>query len=161
MKVLFLDCDEVLNSHGTWMCHEFLNNHKFEIHAIDVEKLALLSYVVTETQCNIVLISSWRLMMTLDTFHEKLVALGWPHPREILIARTAYGSEGGHWRGYEVQDYLNEHPEIEKYCILEDGSDFLDNQLPFLVQCNYQIGMSIIEAERCIRLLNGVDNENQ
>lgn len=44
-------------------------------------------------------------------------------------------------RGYEIQAYLNLHPEIENYVIFDDDSDMLDCQKEHFVHCDSMYGI--------------------
>ena len=56
-------------------------------------------------------------------------------------------------RGDEIKTYLNNHPEVENYVIIDDG-DMLDEQLYHFVQTNYEDGITDAETERAIKILN-------
>lgn len=45
-------------------------------------------------------------------------------------------------RGNEVAAWLSEHPEVRRYIIVDDDSDFLPDQLPRLIKTDGQEGFS-------------------
>jgi hypothetical protein len=45
-------------------------------------------------------------------------------------------------RGQEIQDWLNEHPEVEDYAILDDDSDMMEHQFTKFHHCDPWFGLS-------------------
>jgi hypothetical protein len=45
-------------------------------------------------------------------------------------------------RGEEIEDYLNKHTEVENYCIIDDDSDMLEEQLSHFLRTNYHEGLT-------------------
>jgi hypothetical protein len=68
-------------------------------------------------------------------------------------------------RGHEVEYWLDEHPEVEKYVIFDDDNDFLPHQRGNFVRTGNNInhpdaldigyGLTNECANRAIRILNG------
>ena len=64
----------------------------------------------------------------------------------------------GHWwsnhemRGDEINAWLSEHPEVTKYAILDDESDFYDDQPLF--QTTFETGLTDEIAQKVIDHLN-------
>lgn len=91
-----------------------------------------LNLIVDRTDAEIVLSSSWRHQ---PDWREALKASGVFKP---LLDRTPRRSDHkkygiGHnqlCRGHNIQDWLDDHPEVERYVILDDSSDMLASQLP-------------------------------
>lgn len=60
------------------------------------------------------------------------------------------------WRGDGIQRWIDKHnEEIESYVILDDDSDFRDNQLFNFVQTDTYEGITSREVKLCIKILNG------
>lgn len=67
-------------------------------------------------------------------------------------------------RGHEIQDWIDDHPEITHYVILDDDNDMLQSQRNNFVRTANNInhpdcvdigyGLTKICAERAIRILN-------
>lgn len=67
-------------------------------------------------------------------------------------------------RGYEIEEWLNKHPEVENYVILDDDDDMLDSQLnnfvrtsgnsdhPDKIDIGY--GLTKICTDKAIKILN-------
>lgn len=151
MNIIFLDIDGVLNNSSTYdifnsscdpVCfYHFMN----AFHEINNQLKSL----------KIVISSTWRGMKFSDfelvikeTRSEKLKEL---FPYLHSDWRTNHFSEISttprekYCRGYEIQDWLSRHPEIENYLIIDDDSDFIENQ--HYLQTNYDLGFGLFENE--------------
>ena len=54
----------------------------------------------------------------------------------------------GNGRGGEIQKWLNEHPDVDNYVILDDDGDMWDSQLYHFVQMNYENGICAYALQR-------------
>lgn len=158
MKVIFLDVDGVLNSElsreqernnfDNWMEHEVS-----EMHVNNLKK------IVDATGAQIVLSSSWRfdhpkatgrdfiadpLMKILD---RKLKAIG-------LDIIDVTPDLRGKIRGAEIQDWLDRHSEVERFVILDDDVDMMEEQKPFFVNTTFKNGLTEEMANKAIEILN-------
>lgn len=158
MKVIFLDVDGVLNSEfsrekernnfDNWMEHEVS-----EMHVNNLKK------IVDATGAQIVLSSSWRfdhpkatgrdfiadpLMKVLD---RKLKAVG-------LDIIDVTPDLRGKIRGAEIQDWLDRHSEVERFVILDDDVDMMEEQKPFFVNTTFKNGLTEEMANKAIEILN-------
>lgn len=61
-------------------------------------------------------------------------------------------------RGYEIQQWLEDHSEVTDYVILDDDSDMLPHQ-PF-VKCGGHYGITYYEMIDAIKILNKEKSEN-
>jgi hypothetical protein len=157
LKVIFLDVDGVLNSEvsreqernnfDNWMEHEVS-----EMHVNNLKK------IVDATGAQIVLSSSWRfdhpkatgrdfiadpLMKVLD---RKLKAVG-------LDIIDVTPDLRGKIRGAEIQDWLDRHSEVERFVILDDDTDMLEEQKPFFVNTTFKCGLTEELAKKVIEIL--------
>lgn len=144
MKVIFLDIDGVLNYQDY-----FLNNLDNRSIKIDKNKLILLKQLVTDTNSDIILTSSWR---RLEKDYRQLEEL--LNKYELRIKdQTKYLS--GH-RGEEIKEYLSSHKEITHFVILDDEifKDFDDYLLAHLVKTSfYEFGLEQKHIETSKNLL--------
>ena len=62
----------------------------------------------------------------------------------------------GGLRGDEIKSYMNEHPEVENYVIIDDDSDMCDYQLFNFVQTDTCDGITERDAKLCVDILNGI-----
>jgi len=139
MKVLFLDVDGVLNT---------FNN--ISIYALSNPLVSNLDKVVKETGCEIVLSSTWRKFEDhLFTLNRKLGYYG--------ITIFSHTNQLGGKRGEEIQEWLDHHPEVMQYAIVDDDSDMLDHQLPNFFQTDPHYGLTETIKYRIIHHLNKGD----
>lgn len=137
-KILFLDIDGVLNYA---MC-------KYKIGGmlgIDPAKAELVRRIVADTGCEVVLSSTWR-----------LDAKSRAHVRQKVVKFIDITkSIGIGWRGEEVKEWLQRHPDVERYAILDDDRDFYDDQ-PLFRTNFYGNGLTEEIAAEVIEYLNKV-----
>lgn len=151
MKIIFLDFDGVISTYE-------------ERWRFDMKKLELLKEIVDKTDAKIVVSSSWKLGFTevddfIKCFYNK------PRNKDLnnvtifdWFANSIHDitDNKGPWRGYEIQRWIDKHnEEIESYVILDDDSDFNDNQLFNFVQTDGYEGITSREVKLCIKILNG------
>lgn len=148
MKVLFLDIDGVVNSQDT-------TNFK-ELWPLDKYMAFLVGKIQLYTDCEVVLSSSWRHHPDAVAIVEKnIVKLLDKTPRVNWDGniRTARGREWPHeLRGDEVNAWLEKHPEVTKYAILDDDNDFYDDQPLF--KTSFKTGLTDEIAQQVIEYLN-------
>jgi hypothetical protein len=153
MKVIFLDIDGVIST--------FEKQWK-----LDINKLDLLTNIINETNAKIVISSSWRIGCTnADDMKQRLLthriddnikySEEFKTFLESIIDITPNGSQNGPLRGNEIQDWIDEHNDIETYVIIDDDSDMLDKQLFNFVQTDGFEGITEREVKLCISILNG------
>lgn len=141
-KVLFLDIDGVCNS------RQFIfrmrgkdKNFKLWL-TVDPQAAKLVRQIIKETGCAVVLSSTWRM---------------YPEARDVVrrdVCRfidctkdmQAGAKRGVVERGVEVQEWLDRHPEVKQYAILDDDSDFLPYQWLFRTTFNKGLTPEITEA---------------
>jgi hypothetical protein len=150
MRVLFLDIDGVLNHRGVYGLGEAA--------PLCPDAMTQLKRVIDETGCKIVLSSTWRLMPKLVDKLPVAIVTGHFHGDWRTIEIRHGVSPGGVYlptkRGEEIAEWLGRHPEVERYAIVDDDSDFLEDQLPFFVKTSFDAGGLTAEcADRLIALL--------
>jgi hypothetical protein len=124
MKLVFLDFDGVLNSHQFW----FKSPPKDRgITMIDAEAVERLERLCFETQANIVISSTWRIIHKLPKLKEWLRKRGLKTPKILGVTPNLVNRKG---RGDEIQRWLDvisvrEELDIEGVVILDDDSDML------------------------------------
>lgn len=141
MKILFLDVDGVLNS-----------DRSMTLLAISKPAVRRLKYIVGETGCHIVVSSTWRRIA--DARKKLETVLGY-HGLKIHSYTTSEYWEIGQIRGDEIDEWLTRWPEITKYVIVDDNTDFHPHQMPFFVQTNGHVGLTDADSNTIIKLLNG------
>lgn len=158
MKVIFLDYDGVINR---------INSPNYATPVVMVgdimtmaepELVYRLNILVDRTGAEIVLSSSWRHS---PTWREDLRASGVVKP---LLDRTPRYSDHKKYgiehcdlcRGHNIQDWLDEHSEVERYAILDDSGDMLPSQLHSFFKTDTAHGLTQDIADAvCNHLMRG------
>ena len=160
MKVIFLDFDGVITTVASHWC-------------LSLEKMQLVKQIVDSTDAKIVISSSWR-KYTLEETIGSITATGRPFVKQVpflmpndVVGVTArmYAFKHGHaeshfrvFRGVKIKQYLDEHPEIENYVILDDCSDMLLSQKDHFIKTDSEKGISKKDVEKAIKILSA-DNK--
>lgn len=116
MRVLFLDIDGVLNTHKSI--------GRFGFDFIDNILVALVARIVRETDCKIVLSSTWRIeekdrMLVTRELAEQGLTI---HDCTPVITRGCWEEGGWVRRHEEIQSWLNQNP-VDRFAILDDMDD--------------------------------------
>jgi len=159
MRIIFLDIDGVLNvipqghdEYGAIFHPHFVDN---------------LKRIVDETGAKIVISSSWR--------HSGFLAMKemWAFrnlPGEFLDITPSHIDMDRNLpfmerleRGSEIQEWLDNHPEVTSYVILDDDTDMLPSQIDNFVQTSenhdhrdkidYGYGLTEICTDKAIKIL--------
>jgi len=161
MKVIFLDIDGVLN-----VIPKDFDKHGGIFHSSFVKNL---ERIINETDAKIVISSSWRfsgLSGMIDMWKDRKL------PGEVidvtpncvqLVNETDFEFYDQVERGHEIQDWLDKHPEIERYVIIDDDNDMLESQQEFFVRTvnndhpdSIDIGYGLTQkcTDKVIQILN-------
>ena len=116
MKVVFLDIDGVLNTNfSKSKCAGFLG--------IDTAKVRLLKKIIEATGAEIVLISTWMLNFEVGAYKQTAKECKYLSNKLRSQGLKVYDKiNNPRWvnRGEDVWAYIQAHPEIEQYVILDD-----------------------------------------
>jgi hypothetical protein len=146
MKVIFLDIDGVLNvipyGHDRW-------GSLFHPHLVDN-----LKRIIDETGAKIVISSTWRMGNGLPGMKEMWMDRGLPG--EVVGVTPNFMVHFGTTlcRGKEIDAYLEDHPEIESYVIIDDDSDMEPHQLE-----NFVMTSGNTDHSDCIDIGYGLTKE--
>lgn len=155
MKILFLDFDGVITTYQSkWK--------------IDMNKVKIINNICDRTDAKIVVTSSWRIGYAgvVTAFHESLKQYFIKHEYEGIFKYifdkfinniVGMTDSVGTCRGNEIKFYINEHPEVKNYVIIDDDSDMFDYQLFNFVQTDTYEGITERDAKLCIDILNGAE----
>lgn len=138
MKILFLDIDGVVN------CKTTTQRHRGAI-GIDPYLAFLVGKIQIDTECEVVLSSTWRLWEESRNEVRKQV---------IKFIDCTPSLKEHHERGYEIKAWLDEHPEVIRYAILDDDSDMLPEQKDNFFQTSWEHGITEDIAKRVTEHLN-------
>lgn len=152
MKVLFLDIDGVVNKR-----ENFNPAHNPGPYPLDAYCAFLVGRIQLQTGCEVVLSSSWRNHPeSVQNVSERVVKLLDKTVDYVKYDGVPRYSHDRFWehsiRGDEVYEWLERHPEVEKYAILDDDSDFYDDQPLF--QTTFKEGLTDEIAQQVIDYLN-------
>lgn len=147
MKVIFLDFDGVITSlKSKWR--------------LMPDKMDLVRRICEETDAKIVISSSWRMADLKNTISYITCPIapyvdGNPYSLvEFTIGVTdfLFKDNDKSPRGDEIKAWLDSHPNVEDYIILDDnGFDFYDFQLPHYIETSYETGISEDDVEKAIK----------
>ncbi len=152
MKVIFLDIDGVLNVIGQGY-DEF--GQIFHPH---LEKN--LDTIIKETNAKIVISSTWRMnglenMQRMWKYRQLAGEVIDITPTEVDVVESGtcefYDQVD---RGHEIQQWLNDHPEVTNYVILDDDNDMLPSQ-----QTNFVRTADNRSHEDCVDIGYGLTKE--
>jgi len=152
MKVLFLDIDGVLSSLASqsqpkveisWAIPE-----ERLVEDFDPDCIARLITIVKQTGASIVISSSWRKLFEKQTLVNHFKKYG----IDCIVDMTPDLKQH---RGLEIQAWLNEHKDIEKFAILDDDNDMF-HLAPYLIKTNWKYGLTEDNANKVIEMLGKI-----
>lgn len=154
MKVIFLDCDGVINCRATKAkCGEYMG--------IDGALVKKLKEIVDATDAAIILSSTWRLGYNREhqdlENHAKYLSnkLGKQHLRSVGM--TPDLGRNGCLRGHEIREWLDKNDDVVEEWVVLDDEYFWDFEecgiMPHLVQPSD--GLDDEDVQHAIKILNG------
>lgn len=149
-KIVFLDADGCINSNKWYKSAEYYSN-SFKDPDLDPHVIDLINQFTNETDVKIVISSSWKID---DYCLERLGRAGLENIIDTTPNLIFSVPIEDYSRGMEIEYYLQEHPEIEKYLILDDQNDFFDYQQKNLLLIDYQVGITEEDIEYCKQWFN-------
>ena len=159
-KVLFLDIDGVLNCMYPTPSddHEWIDLEEWR-YGFNPELVARLRFVIANTNCKIVVSSSWRHHKNYAPYqHDRnwrdVLAEKLRRPREEVFAgETGYDEKGR--RGVEILQWLSDHY-VGNYCVVDDEivdiEPYIDKDK--IVKTDMRYGLTIENARCIIDVLN-------
>jgi hypothetical protein len=173
MKTVFLDFDGVLNSisflvdrndspppldvtppDGIWALEEasdplILSSMVSQVNPVAVEKLNAL---LLTTGAKVVVSSTWRLTLSTTGLQWVLDLAGFKG--EVIGSTPWIRPPRGEYlpRGKEIRQWLQEHPGVESFVILDDDSD-MDDLDEFFVKVNNRVGLQDTDVEKAVNIL--------
>jgi hypothetical protein len=168
-KIIFLDIDGVLNNarYASLLNHLYGNNgyggfdaKKLTVKTIkwDPYNVGALKTLMDKTRAKIVISSTWRYTHTVNNFKDMFQLYGLNAGRIIALTPDfrgggIYDTYSSNFRGDEVNRYISDN-DIQRYVILDDGTDFYPGQNLVLTDDEY--GLTDSDMLKAIRILNGV-----
>lgn len=159
MKIIFLDVDGVLNS-------DFRSQRQIASgQLIDEEKVQLLSKIVRRTGAELVLHSGWRFWLDdhlrpIRSEAEQLTELLKKYGMKLLDKTDDLSEKKSYLiprlsltKGDEILLWLQSHPEVKKYVILEDLDLHKLRLKSHHVQTDPCVGLIEEDVERAVTIL--------
>lgn len=143
MKVIFLDIDGVLNSRRTAIAaggfpYGFLPD---QMARFDPVAIALIRLLCRQTAAQVVISSTWRIGSTIEEFAPLALPVIGLTPELHTI------------RGAEIQAWLDAHPEVTRYVIVDDNTDMLPEHGAWFVRTTIDDGLRFQHYEKALSLL--------
>jgi hypothetical protein len=145
MRVIFLDIDGVLN------------NRPSLIDGVEIlpEKVLLIERICQETGAKVILSSAWRVLHPFEELQFVLACAGLS--RRHLIGCTPRRRDD--LRGLEIKEWIDEQngiseDKVENFVIIDDDTDFLEEQMPHFIKTDIADGLTEDQAEKAIKMLN-------
>lgn len=146
MKILFLDIDGVCN------CQTTPNTDAWPI---DPYMAFLVARIVEATDCKVVLSSSWRHAPEgVEIVSKRVVKLIGTTTLNADADAGAVRRYGTISRGTEILMWLEEHPEVTRYAILDDNADMHAIQKPHFFKTSWLTGLTQEITDEVIAHLN-------
>jgi len=151
-KIIFLDVDGVLNFWDCWLgSTPNVLRGKSKTLVLSIDAINQLNRIIKETGAKIVISSTWRKFK--DHYNFLLES---PIEGEIIgeTPDLLYDCSRKTSRGLEIKEWLeNEYGEKCKFVILDDDDDMGDLK-DYLIQTNFEEGLTKEIADTCIKRLN-------
>lgn len=167
MNIIFLDIDGVLNnSHRCQWIHENAApgggyGQPWELAAgnineitvgWDIDNVNALHYIISETGAQIVISSTWRHQHRIPAFRQFFVPFGEIPP---IIGMTPIINTSGRIRGDEVNAWLAQEPQAERWVCLDDDSDYYSGNNLILIDRG--VGLTMGDAQQAVNILNDIE----
>ena len=155
MNIMFLDFDGVVNT-PMWdsSSQEFCMNMPYHGFVNNREAVRWIEAFCRVYNFQIVVSSDWRLN---SSWRECLIFGGMSS--DLILDRTIHYSASSelYGRGHEIQTWINEHPAIENFIILDDDiSELLPHQLKHTIHTDSETGFTEWNFNQSIeKLYNG------
>lgn len=152
--VVFLDFDGVVETiywekseDGSWT----LNGHKSgKSELCNKQAIGWLNELYSKVSYDVVVSSSWRIRMSVDELQELLTKSGFNSDIKVIDKTPVLYQQ----RGYEIQQWIDDHNFKGKFIIIDDDSDMC-HLLPALVRTDCQLGFTIYDYNKALRILKG------
>lgn len=161
MKVVFLDIDGVLVNRASFRLPRTpVKDYEATAATAHPDCVAALNYLIEKTDARIVISSVWRMH---GVMRMRGILSCWGVKASVIgctpdLTRASRGSTilQSVERGHEIQRWLDNYKgiEIEAFVILDDDGD-MAHLKPYLVQSQFEPGLTQQDSERAIALLNG------
>lgn len=150
-KILFLDVDGVLNSE---VYHKSASHSENDWSRFDPISVELIKKLIEEFSLQLVISSTWRYGAVDRLMHElkknKLIEYLY-HEWFTPVIHPAH-------RGTEIKLWLDLHPEVTDYIIIDDDDNMLEEQMSRFVKTGLHEGMTEEHFNRVRAILSTVES---
>ena len=150
--IIFLDFDGVVETiywekdkDGSWSW----NVHKFGREELNNKQaIGWLNELYKKVPYDIVVSSTWRIRMSVEELQTLITNSGFNKEIRVLDKTPILYQQ----RGVEIQRWIDDNDFKGKFIIIDDDSDMC-HLLPLLVRCDCQLGFTIYDYNKALRLL--------
>lgn len=146
MKVIFLDCDGVIN-YTSWYYSDEYKNNEYVDPDIDPNVIQRLNKICDLTGTKIVISSSWKI----DDWYDR--RLGFAGLKNIIGKTPDFIFRDPYSRGMEIDAYLKSN-NVSNYVIIDDCLDFTDEQMSHVIKTDPYYGFTEDWVKVAINMLN-------
>lgn len=171
MNVIFLDIDGVLNHLSFYnnVCKDESGNvdvikmqqwreeHPYPLSEFDPIAVKRVAELIETTNSKLVISSSWRIGDN-GRLKDIFAKIGLPTDFDVtpnFMFNFNASDTDSFIRGDEINEYLNSHPEIDNFVIIDDDNDMLEEQQKNFVLCDDKVGFTEDDKEKAIKILIG------
>lgn len=160
MRVIFLDIDGVLNSVSSFIYNNRLNllglSDILTHQSLCPIACSNLQYILEEVpDLKVVITSTWRKYHSLDELRN-MFSKNTISSEKVIDATPAVSR----YRGEEIESFLNIHPEVTEFVILDDDTDMKPYRHR-LVKTDSRNGLTFVDAENVIKMFGETNEEVQ
>ena len=149
MKILFLDIDGVLNSD---LYYRSVDRTKRNWNRFDPSTVVLVKKLIEEFSLKVVITSTWR-FGAVKMLNDELVKSGLSNH---LHAHWKTPNIHPPHRGTEIELWLDNHPDVNDYVIIDDDISILDEQKSKYVKTELIVGMNEIHYSKVKDILSSI-----
>lgn len=151
--IIFLDFDGVVETiywekdkDGSWSW----NVHKSGREELNNKQaIGWLNELYRKVPYDIVVSSTWRIGMSVEELQTLITNSGFNKEIKVLDKTPILYQQ----RGVEIQRWIDDNDFKGKFIIIDDDSDMC-HLLPLLVRCDCQLGFTIYDYNKALRLLD-------
>ena len=150
--IIFLDFDGVVetiywekDTDGSWSFNVHKSGRK-ELN--NKQAIGWLNELYKKVPYDVVVSSTWRIGMSKDELQELLINSGFNPAIKVLGKTPVLYLQ----RGLEIQEWIDTAEFKGKFIIIDDDSDMC-HLLPLLVRCDCQLGFTIYDYQKALKLL--------
>jgi hypothetical protein len=159
MKVIFLDCDGVINCISPSYTTSYYKPDG-SVTYFDEHLIQRLNWLIEKSEADIVISSSWRYDM--PDLKEQMELNGFKHWDKVI----GYTPTLTH-RGEEIQRWLDDNPEYRCYVVLEDEPQDVCGEKCniisklFVVEINPEIGLTHTDVQAAYMTLTACERREE